>query len=92
MSITSTLSPNRMLTLDGCSTLGKLSDSLLRLGRLDVMRCLNEAYICGGEGRRLIMGPSGGRHAAKRPMETSTVVQNEGGVRFSLVALSEGWK
>ena len=28
-----------------------------------------------GDGMRLMTGPSGGRHAAKRPMETSIIVQ-----------------
>ena len=34
-----------------------------------------------GDGMRLMSGPSGGRHAAKRPMETSTIVQRFGAER-----------
>ena len=35
-----------------------------------------------GDGMRLITGPSGGRHAAKRPMETSAIVQKLGAERL----------
>ena len=45
-----------------------------------------------GDGMRLMIGPSGGRHAAKSPMETSAIVQKFGAERFLLVGLSEGWK
>ena len=83
-------SARRVLLLGFCSTLGSLSDGLLRPGVYDAIPCRSEAYIVSGDGTRLIIGPSGGRHAAKRPTDTSTVVQNEGGVRLWLVALLEG--
>ena len=35
-----------------------------------------------GDGMRLMIGPSGGRHAAKRPMETSAIVQKFGAERL----------
>ena len=73
-----------------CWTLGNLSDGLLRREEYDAMPCRSEAYIFSGGGIRLITGPNGGRHAAKRPTDTSTVVQKLGGVRLWLVALSEG--
>ena len=45
-----------------------------------------------GDGMRLMIGPSGGRQAARRPMDTSAIVQKLGAERCLLVGLSEGWK
>lgn len=39
-----------------------------------------ESYVFSGDGTRLISGLRGGKHAAKRPIETSAVVQKVGGV------------
>lgn len=43
-------------------------------------------------GTRLIRGFRGGKHAAKRPIETSAVVQKVGGLVKSLVLSFEGSK
>ena len=78
--------------LGSCWKLDSCSDGLPRREEYDAIPCRSEAKILTGDGNLLIRGPSGGRHAAKRPTDTSTVVQKLGGVRLWLVALSEGWK
>ena len=84
------LAPSNAAIFGICSTLGNLSDSLLRFEGYPTRPSRTETYTFSGDGTRLMIGPSGGRHAAKRPMETSIVVQNDGGVRSGLLALSEG--
>ena len=63
-----------------CSTLDDLSEGLLRLDRYENEARI-EVYMSSGDGMRLISGPSGGRHAANRPMETSVIVQRLGAER-----------
>lgn len=60
----------------------------------DVMLFHIKPYNFFGLGARLMSGPSGGRHAARTPIETSNVVQKNGGVRFGLVVvlISGGWR
>lgn len=48
------------------------------------------SYTFRGDGTRLIKGFRGGRHAAKRPMVTSVVVQKVGGVLLPLKLLPFG--
>ena len=71
------------------SILNNLSDGLLRPGRSEANLCFNESYE---NGTRLIRGLRGGKHAAKRPIETSAVVQKVGGVAKPLVLPVEGSK
>ena len=66
-----------------CSALDDLSARRLlpeRYGN-DARPCRMEIYMSSGDGMRLMIGPSGGRHAAKRPMETSAMVQKLGAER-----------
>lgn len=74
------------------SILDNLSDGLLRPGRSKANLCFSESYIFSEDGTRLIRGFRGGKHAAKRPIETSAVVQKVGGVAKPLVVTIEGSK
>ena len=71
------------------SILDNLSDGLLRSGRSKANLCSNESYE---NGIRLIRGFRGGKHAAKKPIETSAVVQKIFGVAKPLVLPVEGSK
>ena len=71
------------------SVLDNLSDGLLRPRRSESNLCFNESYE---KGTRLTRGRRGGKHAAKRPTETSAVVQKVGGVAKPLLLPVEGCK
>ena len=68
------------------SILDNLSHGLLRP---EQSLLFNESYE---NGTRLIRGFRGGKHAAKRPTETSAVVQKVGGVAKPLLLPVEGCK
>ncbi len=71
------------------SILDNLSHDLLRPEQSEANLCFNELYE---NGTRLIRGFRGGKHAAKRPIETSAVVQKVGGVAKPLVLPVKGSK
>ena len=62
------------------STLDNLSDGLLRPKIREARLCFTESYIFSGDGTPLVKAFRGGKHAAKRPTETSAVVQKVGAV------------